>query len=297
MTDEHAEALKNFQKQHDFFVGIDSDGCAFDTMEIKQKECFIPNTIYHWNLQGISRFVRETEEWVNLYSKWRGANRFPALVKVFDLLSERPEVIERGYRCPQIDSLRDWIDRESRLGNAALQVEVDKTGDPVLTKFLAWSKEVNATVAKMVKGIPPFPHVRQSLEKLSQQADVVVVSATPCEALTREWEEHDIAKYAQVICGQEMGSKKEHIEQAAGGEYDDGRVLMVGDAPGDMRAAKANNAMFYPILPGQEAQSWQRFYQEAIDKFLAGQYGGQYEKDLTEEFLAHLPETPPWETI
>ena len=26
-------------------VGIDSDGCAFDTMEVKHKECFIPNTI------------------------------------------------------------------------------------------------------------------------------------------------------------------------------------------------------------------------------------------------------------
>ena len=34
-----------FEPQHTYLVGIDSDGCAFDTMELKHKECFIPNTI------------------------------------------------------------------------------------------------------------------------------------------------------------------------------------------------------------------------------------------------------------
>ena len=32
-------------KRNDFFIGIDSDGCVFDTMEVKHKECFIPNMI------------------------------------------------------------------------------------------------------------------------------------------------------------------------------------------------------------------------------------------------------------
>mgnify|MGYP001014095918 FL=1 len=38
-------ALKAHQPQHEFLIAIDSDGCAFDTMEIKHKECFIPNII------------------------------------------------------------------------------------------------------------------------------------------------------------------------------------------------------------------------------------------------------------
>ena len=28
-----AQPLKDLEPQHEFFVGIDSDGCAFDTME------------------------------------------------------------------------------------------------------------------------------------------------------------------------------------------------------------------------------------------------------------------------
>ena len=70
-----AQVLVAFKPEHSFFVGIDSDGCAFDAMELKQKECFIPSTIRVWGLQPISKYAREAAEWVNLYSKWRGANR------------------------------------------------------------------------------------------------------------------------------------------------------------------------------------------------------------------------------
>ena len=37
--------MYEIQPTKEFLVGIDSDGCAFDTMELKHKECFIPNTI------------------------------------------------------------------------------------------------------------------------------------------------------------------------------------------------------------------------------------------------------------
>ncbi len=288
------ETLKGLEKTKDFFVGIDSDGCAFDTMEIKHKECFIPNIINSWDLQAVSRFAREAAEFVNLYSQWRGINRFPALVMVFDLLTDRPEAVERGYKAPQIDPLRKWIDEETKLGNPALEAKVDESSDGVLKKALEWSQAVNATVGRFVHGVPPFPFVRESLAKLTGAADAIVVSATPGEALTREWTEHDISQYVEMICGQEMGSKKEHIQYAAGGKYDADKILMIGDAPGDMKAAKANGALFYPIMPGDEADSWKRFFEEAVDKFFAGKYAGEYEEKLIAEFDAHLPDTPPW---
>ncbi len=291
---DHIETLKALTKEKEFFVGVDSDGCAFDTMEIKHKECFIPNIINHWDLQAVSRFARDAAEFVNLYSQWRGINRFPALTMAFDLLCEHPAAVERGYEAPQVDSLREWIETETRLGNPALEAKVAETSDPVLTKALTWSKAVNETIGQVVRNVPPFPHVRDSLEKLFDVADIMVVSATPNEALEREWDEHDIARFTRMICGQEMGSKKEHLQYGAGGKYDAGKVLMIGDAPGDMKAAKANDMLFFPIIPGQESQSWQRFAEEAADKFLAGEYAGDYETSLIDEFLGHLPSIPPW---
>ncbi|MCD4824494.1 MAG: HAD hydrolase-like protein [Phycisphaerae bacterium] len=293
MTD-HIAKLKAHGKRKDYFVGIDSDGCAFDSMEIKHKECFIPNIINSWGLQPVSRFARDAAEFVNLYSQWRGINRFPALTMVFDLLTAWPDVIERGYEAPQVDSLRQWIETETRLGNPALEAKVAETKDPVLTQALEWSLAVNETVAKIVRNVPPFPHVRENLEKLQDIADVMVISATPGEALEREWLEHDIAKYVGMICGQEMGNKKEHLEHGACGKYDLDKIIMIGDAPGDMKAARANGVLFYPINPGDEAVSWKRFHDEAMDKFVNGTYKGQYEDQVVEEFMAYLPSTPPW---
>ena len=48
--------------KHAFFVGIDSDGCVFDTMELKHKECFIPNTIKFYSLQAVSKYARPRAE-------------------------------------------------------------------------------------------------------------------------------------------------------------------------------------------------------------------------------------------
>jgi len=292
---EAARPLVELKPQHAFFVGIDSDGCAFDTMEVKHKECFCPNIIKYWGLAAVSKYAREAAEFVNLYSKWRGINRWPALVMVFDLLRERPEVIARGVEIPQANKIRAFIEQDTYPhSNDGLKAYMAEHPDPELDTAWAWTNGVNATVAEIVHGVPPFPYVRESLAYLADKADMVVVSATPTEALTREWEEHDIAKYVRVIAGQEMGKKAQHLALAADDKYAPGHVLMIGDAPGDMKAARANNALFYPINPGHEDASWQRFYEEAAAKFLAGEYAGAYEQKLIDEFLALLPEIPPW---
>lgn len=289
------DILKNFMPKHEYFIGFDSDGCVFDTMEIKQKECFCPNNIKYWGLQAVSKYARETSEFVNLYSKWRGINRFPALIKIFDLLAERDEIKARGFKVPEAKSLRDWIASGAPLGNATLKEAVEKTGDPVLKNTLDWNMAINKTVAEMVYGIPPYPFVGESLKKLSQKADLICVSQTPSEALEREWAEHDISKYAAIIAGQELGTKKDHLKLGAVGKYKPNHILMVGDAQGDLDAAKANGVLFYPINPGHEEASWKRFYQEALDRFFNETYQGSYVENIIKEFQGYLPETPPWQ--
>ena len=289
-----AKTLKEMSPSKGFFIGIDSDGCAFDTMEIKQKECFCPNFVMHFGLQAVSKYAREAWEFVNLYSKDRGCNRFVAIIHTMDLLRERPEVKARGVSVPMMNGLREWMKRETKLGNPALKAELERTGDPDLRRAYEYSVEANATVERIVKGVPPFPHVRESLARMEDAADVIVVSQTPGEALAREWKEHGIDGRVRAIAGQEMGTKAQHITYAAEGKYPAHRILMIGDAPGDYQAAKANKACFFPIVPGHEEKSWERFHAEGLERFLAETYTGDYERKLTEEFDASLPEKPHW---
>ena len=291
-----AQVLIDFEPRRSFFIGVDSDGCAFDVMELKQKECFTPITIKAWGLQPASKYARETAEWVNLYSRWRGANRWPALVKVFDLLAERPEVQARGVKVPEGRALKEFIASGFTLSEPGLKAYI-AAGHPdeELWVALEWTRAIDALVAATVRGVPPFPLVRESLQKLQDQADLIVVSVTASEALRREWGEHGLAQYMAVMAGQDMGTKRQHLEWAAKGKYPDDRILVIGDAPGDRDAAKAVGALYYPINPGAEEQSWQRFYEEASEKFLNGTYAGAYEAALIAEFEALLPGTPPWQ--
>ena len=294
MTNDPHQVLKDLVPKKEFFVGIDSDGCAFDTMEIKHKECFCPNTIMHWNLQVVSKYARDAWDFANLYSKTRGANRFLTLIQIMDLLRDRKEVQARNAKIPDLSTLIEWTQKESKLGNPALERYAGEVNDPVIEQAVRWSKAINETVAEMVHDIPPYPFMKESLIKLSEKADAMVVSSTPVEALKREWEENNMDGYMRLICGQEYGSKKEHLAYAAKGKYPDNHILMIGDAPGDMKAARANGVLFYPINPGHEEDSWERFYNEGLDKFFAKEYEGIYEAALVEEFESYLPKIPPW---
>jgi hypothetical protein len=61
-----------------------------------------------------------------------------------------------------------------------------------------------------------------------------------------------------------------------------------------MSAARKNGALFFPVNPGHEEQSWKLFFEEAMSKFLKGEYVGEYEAKLIAEFDQYLPEGPPW---
>ena len=203
-------------------------------------------------------------------------------------------MLAAGAKLPEFRRLREWMDSGAALGNPTLEAEVRKTGDAELTDLLAWSNKVNRVIEETVKMVPPFPWCAKSLPRIVSQSDVIVVSQTPTEALVREWEENGILDVPQVIAGQELGSKSEHLKLAAQGHYAPESILMIGDAPGDLKAAQSVNAPFFPINPGHEDASWKRFYEDGYVRFLNGDFLGTYQEELIAEFQSLLPDVPPW---
>ncbi len=291
------EQLLALKPEKEFFIGIDSDGCAFDTMEIKQKECFCPNFIKYFKLQPVSKYARETWEFVNLYSANRGCNRFLAVSEALRLLSTRPEIKARNFRVPSASKLIEWTRNETKLGNATLKKYEAEIKDPFITQTLEWSLKVNEDIEKMVYGITPFPFVRECLDMMKSTADIMVVSQTPYEALKREWEENGIDCFLRLIAGQEYGTKSEHLKYAAKGKYPDDKILMIGDANGDLKAARSNGVLFFPVNPGKEEQSWEKLFNEGLEMFFKGTFKGAYEDELIREFETYLPEHPNWKPV
>jgi phosphoglycolate phosphatase-like HAD superfamily hydrolase len=297
---DYREKLEAFRPTKDYLVCIDSDGCVFDTMGIKQRECFTPWMIAYFGLQPVAQAARECKEFADLFSKTRGANRHITIKRILtELLPNHPLVKRRGFVVPQFPHYFAWVgDPNSVLSNDGLRRAIENASSEEarreLEHVLAWSERVNWAIKEIVKGIPPFPGVREALEVIGERADIVIVSQTPIEALEREWQEHGIYEYPALICGQEMGTKSQHIATTSR-HYPKDHVLMVGDAPGDLKAAKDNGVLFYPVIPGEEEESWERFNEEALARFFSGTYAGDYERGLIAQFEAALPERPPWE--
>ena len=280
----------------EFLVCIDSDGCVFDTMEIKHKECFCPSYINHFGLQPVSKYARDAWDFANLYSAFRGVNRFPVLLKALEVLCDRKEVAQRFFDTPELPSLRAYIAAGRPLNNQGIEDYLKQhPDDREMQNVLAWSYDVNKRIGELVHGVPPFPYVRENLEKLSSKADIVVVSATQTAALEREWEENGLLSLVTAVKGQEAGSKKEIIARLKD-QYAPGHVLMIGDAPGDRDAAKANGALFYPICPDEEASSWASFG-SCMEAFLEGTYAGEKENANIAYFETLLPQEPSWERV
>ncbi len=293
-----AKVLVEFQPTKEFFVGIDSDGCAMDAMDIKHQECFTPCYIKHWNLQPISTLARQTALFVNLGSVTRGLNRWLALKQLLDLLRDRVEVAERGITIPDYPELSAFISAPGYpLSDKGIAAYMADHPSETIERAIRWGDAVNATIADMVHGCGPFPGVREAMQAMQADVDCMTVSATPLHALEYEWTAHGIAPYMKVIAGQEMGSKAEHVQYAAHGKYDSDKIMLIGDAPGDRDAAAKAQCLYYPILPGNEKYSWARFTDEALGKFLDGTYAGAYQEALIAEFNSYLPDTVPWPTV
>ena len=66
------------------------------------------------------------------------------------------------------------------------------------------------------------------------------------------------------------------------------KVVMCGDAPGDLAAAEKNKVFFFPILVRSEKESWEEFIGEGMTSLMNGSYGGEYQEKKIKEFYKNL---------
>ena len=253
---------------------MDSDGCVMNTVRIKHTTVMCPELIRVFALEDYADFVSAAWEEINLHTLTRGISRFESVVLVFDRLKNR------GIEIPGSEDIATWVNTATELSTASLQLEIKKTGSLTLRKLLEWSNACNRRIQALEPTFEPFPGVQESLRQLHTVADLAVVSAANESAIASEWKRYGLSQHADIIFGQEVGSKANSIATMLACGYECRKVMMVGDAMGDAQAAAANGVAFVPILPGREAESWRRLQEEALPKLLHGTFNPDYQAEL-----------------
>ncbi|MDO5038456.1 HAD family hydrolase [Clostridium sp.] len=275
--------LEGFVKNKDFLICIDSDGCAIDTMDIKHIKCFGPCMITEWNLQEWEIPILNRWNEVNLYTITRGINRFKGLALALT------EVNEKYKNIDGIDDFVKWTNETKELSNEALEAEIRENYNICLKKALDWSKNVNEAINLLSDDEKiPFKGVAEGIKEAKKFADIAIVSSANEQAVLDEWKKHNLLENVDIVLTQNIGSKSYCISKLIEKGYRRDNILMVGDALGDYDAAKLNEVLYYPILVKKEKESWKRFHDEVIDKFIKNTYKGKYEETVILEFERNL---------
>lgn len=276
--------LSDFKKQKDWLICVDSDGCAMDTMDIKHYECFGPCMVDEWQLHHWSGEILKRWNEINLYTMTRGINRFKGLALALSEIDEKYCTVE------EIEDLVYWAENSRELSNDALKREIENNPQKnIFKKALSWSEAVNSAITALPdeKKIP-FPLAKEGLDYAHKKADVVIVSSANLDAVLEEWEQHGLLEHTDLVLAQNAGSKAFCIGELLKKGYDKTKVLMCGDAPGDLQAAQKNGVYFYPILVRREKESWQEFISQGFDRLVSGSYGGAYSEGKITEFVNNL---------
>lgn len=276
-----------FEKKHDFLVCVDSDGCAMDTMNCKHFYCFGPCMVDEWKLDAWRDEISERWNEINLYQMTRGINRFKGLSLALS------EIDKKYMPIPGVETLRTWTETATALSNDALCKSIDEApeceGKDCLLKALAWSNAVNLRIENLSDELKtPFFGAKSGLAAAHEFADVAVVSSANRGAVDDEWTAHGLYEHVDIVLAQDCGSKAHCISEMLKFGYAPERVLMVGDAPGDMDAADKNGVFFYPILVNHESESWADLKNTALPMFRTGSYDGEYQDKVRRFFLTNL---------
>ena len=276
--------LQSFEKTKDFLVCIDSDGCAIDSMNIKHINCFGPRMVDEWNLHDWSSQILERWNYVNLFSLTRGINRFKGLVTALK------EIDEKYIKIEDLESLEHWVKTTNELSNNSLSKAIEQTPESIcLKKALSWSNQVNASIKQLPKEeVLPFEMVKEALIFAHNKADIAIVSSANLGAIMDEWERHELLPHVDLVLAQDAGTKAYCIQELLKKGYDKKNVVMCGDAPGDLDAAKANGVFYFPIKVNLEKESWSEFIADGFDRLLQGTYEGAYQNEKIDEFIKNL---------
>jgi len=290
--------LKEHKPKNKYFVGIDSDGTVFNSMELKHKDCFIGSLIRNFDLAPIAHEIHIVWNYVNIFSINRGTNRFKALLLTFNYLSEMDHIKTFNVKIPNLKILKKWIDKSRQLSNDSLikfSLEVTSNEKYELENVIQWSEDINRMVQITAINLPPMKGALEAMKLVKNNVDLVVISNTPLETLNREWSENNINNNILYIGGQETGTKTQMLKAVAQNKYDPDKILIIGDSPGDLKAAQNINALFFPILPLYEEMSWSEFNKVGYEHFINNSYIGEYQNNQIQKFQSILNLAPPWE--
>jgi phosphoglycolate phosphatase-like HAD superfamily hydrolase len=273
---------------------LDSAGTVLDCMGIRHSLAFFPAFADAFFRDSERKALEEVWSYVALRSRTRSAGRFRLLASALRLALRHPRIVARREREEKIAAaLEHWLSSESAPTAAGIERALrDRSFAEALVPAAIWSLDVDSRLS----ALPPsraFEGAAEALKAIAGRARIVVAGEGRAQDTERDWRRAGLLGSAiglgeLVFVGEEGGTVLEIA--AAAKAYARGPVLVVGDSPIELEAARSAGTVFYPIRPGRERESWRSLSEEFFPAFARGE---KAEADSA-GFLSHFAVAPDW---
>ena len=149
----------NYNKEKDFLICIDSDGCAMDTMNSKHFNSFGPEFVKSYGLEEYRDEALEYWNEINLFTGTRGINRFKGLAMAVREMSDR-----KGIKFDGLEEFENWVETAPQLSNPALLEKCQEKSNECMERALLWSIHVNLSIVEAQDNDMPFENVKEAMD-------------------------------------------------------------------------------------------------------------------------------------
>jgi hypothetical protein len=286
-------------RREDSLLVISGEGSLFDLGSSLVEGIHLPLFEKHFGVVQPRPILEESLRHLALRTRFRGAGKYRLLSALLDLLSRHPRVLKPDPLWKKTSlAIDSWLGTAPFSASLSLERIVASRGElgRLLGPVLAWSSALRLCLACLPVQ-PVWKALKTSMELLPRSTEVAVITGLPTKLVSDSWKRAALLRYPARLW-EDRGFQRgpilaAHIGQAASldesektlpARFGEGRVLLVGDAPGDLGLARSLGAVFFPLLRGREEEGWDRLSREILIPFSEGRAFATH--GLVGQFLA-----------
>lgn len=245
---------------------VESEGSIFDALKFWHERAYLPAFTACFGIGADPALCGEIWKNVALASPLRGEDPLSILHAALKVLNT---LIPSAHRAAVLHML-EKTKTESGASRSLLELGDKNPAEMAVIDWLSMSESLIEEAGR----VPHFSTAEEflrSLPYISGKANVLACSSLAETGAASMWESAGMGRLYTRLAGKERGDRQEFLRALLAGGQDRTAFVVVGSTASMFNAAQYAGLRFYPIVPGEEEESWRHFAEDWFPLYLRGE--------------------------
>jgi len=247
-------------------VIIESEGAVFDINRYWHETAYLPSFIGCFGSNVDPSIVGEIWRTVALETSLRGEHPLVILLAALRVLNVLFPSMQRAVI---IKTLEKYSLSEKTFDDL---FKLDEK-HPVEMMIIDWFSMAEGLIQELGR-VPHFSTAEEFLRSakyIAPRSEVLVYSYLAEMSAMRMWQNAGLGECFYRIAGKERGRPGEYLRAALSAGFERSSIMAIGSSAEMFRASQLAGIRFFPIVPGQEEESWKILAERWFPAYLRGE--------------------------